>query len=112
MKILIISLLVLFSHNLFSQTETDYFEIGNAKFKLGDHKGAVLSFTKAIEIDPTDSKAYYNRGLAKNILGDHRGAILDFTKAIEIYPTDSKAYLYRGLTKAKSGDHRAVFGFC
>ncbi len=89
MKILIISLLILFSHNLFSQTETDYFEIGNAKYDLEDHRGAVLDYTKAIEINTKYSKAYYYRGFTKNLLGDKNGGCLDWSKAGELGYADA-----------------------
>ncbi|MBK9631974.1 MAG: tetratricopeptide repeat protein [Saprospiraceae bacterium] len=68
-----------------------------------------MDFAKAIEIDPTDSKAYYYRGLPKDDLEDYGGAVLDFTKAIEIDPTDSKAYYNRGLAKDDLEDHREPF---
>ena len=38
---------------------------GNAKDDLGDKKGAIADYSKAIAIDPQYAYAYYNRGNAK-----------------------------------------------
>ena len=43
---------------------------GSAKVSLKDYYGAISDYTKAIEINPNDAKAYYNRGIAKaNVKG-------------------------------------------
>ncbi len=79
---------------------------------VGDYRGAMADFTKAIELVPNDAKAYRERGCMKADLGDHRGAIADFTKAIEFNPFDSKSYFNRGLEKAKIEDsQRAIADF-
>ena len=36
-----------------SQTSEDFFEKGIAKSNLGDYKGAIQDYNKAIELDPT-----------------------------------------------------------
>ena len=82
---------------------------GQAKQKQGDYKGAIADFTKVLEINPQDAKAYNERGIAKNGLKDYLGAIADFTKAIEINPRD--AYIYfdnRAGVKVEIGDYRGV----
>jgi len=84
MRILILSLLVLFSSNLLSQTAEDWFNRGIAKGKLGDNRGAISDYNKAIEIDPNATDAYHNRGVAKYYLGDINGACLDWSKAGEL----------------------------
>jgi len=61
-----------------------YYNRGNAKDNLEDHRGALQDYTKAIEINPKDAKAYYNRGIAKVLLNDKNGACLDWSKAGEL----------------------------
>ena len=56
-------------------------------------------YSKAIELNPNDSLAYYNRGNSKYKLQDYIGAIADYSKAIELNPNDSNAYHNRGWCK-------------
>ncbi len=96
----------------FIQNEANYdtamglFYQGNAKFASGNHPGATLDYSKAIEINPQFAPAYNNRGNSKSALGDHPGAILDYDKAIEINPQDAPAYNNRGSAKSELSNHR------
>jgi len=47
---------------------------------------ALASFTRSIELYPSEAQAHNNRGLAKVKLGDREGARADFTRALEIEP--------------------------
>ncbi len=69
----------------------------------GQYERAIADFTKAIEIDPNDPKAYNNRGVAYGNKGQYDQAIADFTKALEIDPKYDKAYYNRGRTYADKG---------
>ncbi len=82
----------------------EYDRQGVAKFGLGDTKGAILDYSREIEIDPQDAFAYYNRGVAKFELGDKQGAISDFDQVIAIDPQDAEAYSNRGAVKLAVGD--------
>ena len=75
-----------------------------AKYDLDDYTGAIQDYSKAIEINPNDAKAYIGRGAAKDDLEDYRGAIQDYNKAIEINRNDARAYIVRGLAKLQLGD--------
>ena len=55
---------------LHAQTADEFYETGMAKAKVNDYKGAIVDFTKALEINPKDEFAYFNRGLSKYYLGD------------------------------------------
>jgi tetratricopeptide (TPR) repeat protein len=55
----------------------------------------IKGYTKAIEANPRDAKAYFLRGQAYNEKGQYDQAIADFTRVIEINPRDARAYLYR-----------------
>ena len=72
--------------------------------KLGDFKGAIADYTKAIEINPNYGRAYNNRGNSKHNLKDYQGAIADYTKAIKIDPNDADYYYNRGNSKEELGD--------
>ncbi len=68
------------------QTAEDFSKRGVAKEKKGDLVGAIADYSKAIELDPKDTIAYFNRGGAKQMKGDLDGAIADYSKAIELNP--------------------------
>jgi len=82
-----------------AQSAGEFFNRGNAKYRLRDYQGAIADYTKAIQIDPQDAFSYVNRGNAKKGLGDHQGAIADYSKAIEINPQYANAYKNRGIAK-------------
>jgi Flp pilus assembly protein TadD len=58
----------------------------------------IRDYTKAIEANPKDAKAYFIRGKAHSERGQCDQAIADFTKAIEINPGDAQTYINRGYT--------------
>jgi len=49
-----------------------------------DYGGAMLSFTKAIEIDPSYAEAYFGRGLVKVMLNQVETALIDLDRAGEL----------------------------
>lgn len=57
---------------------------GDAKYELGDYRGAIVDYTKAIELDYDLSAAYYHRGAAKHMLGQKDSGCLDLSKAGEL----------------------------
>jgi tetratricopeptide (TPR) repeat protein len=57
---------------------------GGAKSVLGDYRGAIQDFTKAIELDPTNANYYMSRGVAKIISQDKNGGCLDLSKSGEL----------------------------
>ena len=91
-----------------AQSAGEFFNRGNAKYRLRDYQGAIADYTKAIQIDPQDAFSYVNRGNAKKGLGDHQGAIADYSKAIEINPQDAFAYKNRGIAKELVGTKRCL----
>ena len=60
-------------------------------FESGDYPSAVLSFTKAIALNPDYADAYYNRGLGYVYSGQYDKALNDWDKAIELNPNHSSA---------------------
>ena len=58
--------------------------IGNLKLRNGDYDGAIADFTRAIELEPGNSREYLMRGNAKKQKHDYAGAIADYTRALEL----------------------------
>lgn len=92
--------------------ELSYSNRALAKLKLQDFRGAIIDFTKAIEIcknvkdksnsiDKHCNDYYYFRGLAKIGLGDNFGAKNDFSLAIFHNAKDDEAYYQRGIVRIK-----------
>lgn len=95
-----------------AQTAEEYLSKGKDKADLGDFKGAIKDYNKAIELNPNYAEAYLSRGLVKSTLVDYTGAIQDFDKAIEINPSDAISYAARGFAKVFSGDSKGGIQDC
>ena len=82
----------------------DYFSMSISLHQRGEHKQAVESYSRAIELAPQRAEFFNSRGATKSILGDHQGAIADFDEAIELDPQLAEAFNNRGAVKKTSGD--------
>ena len=85
MRIFVLSALFCFSSfALWSQDASnpnqayEYFNEAIGYFKARDYRKAVVYYSKAIEVNPEYTKAYYNRGSAKLNVKDFEGANRDF----------------------------------
>ncbi len=91
-----------------SITAKTYFQWGNAKYDLGNYKGAIADYNKSLQLDPNSDGTYYNRGIVKVKLGQYAAAIVDFDTTIRLKPDDAEAYNNRGLAKDELGQHAAA----
>jgi len=73
--------------------------------KEGKYEAAIVSFSKAIEVQPLDAYAWYNRAMAKNMMGEYESAIDDFTTCIGLSRSYEKVWYNRGLTKLYVGQY-------
>jgi tetratricopeptide (TPR) repeat protein len=87
------------------RTAEEYLYRGIDEFNSKNYKGAIVDFTKAIELNPKLEQAYVRRGDVKNNLNDNYGAKNDYTKAIEINPNNYVAYRRRGKSKHSLNDY-------
>ena len=85
-----------------------YFLWGNAKYKTGNYRGAIIDYTIAIQFKPDYVLAYKYRGMAKAYLKRYSDAIEDFNTAIRLKPDDANAYVNRGTAKAHLEQHFAA----
>ncbi|KAF2708858.1 TPR-like protein [Pleomassaria siparia CBS 279.74] len=83
-------------------------EEGNASFKAGKLQEAVDTYTKALEVDPTNkntnSKILQNRALCQTRLKKYAPAIADCDKALELDPSYLKARKTRAKALGESGN--------
>jgi tetratricopeptide (TPR) repeat protein len=89
----------LISRIITSEAQT-YFNRGCDKYNAKNYDGAIVDFTKAIELDPKDAEAVKYRGLAKIAKDDYDNAIVDFTKVVDLKPKSSDDWF--GLAMAYS----------
>lgn len=95
----LIVLVILSAFRVYAQQSAEiYFNTGVSKNMSKDYKGAIESYTKAIELNPVFSEAYYNRGIAAFSLKEYPEAIDDFSKVIRMKPDYTKAYHNRGIS--------------
>ncbi len=92
------------TQEIHNPTTDEYVQSGGEKTKANDYNGAMIDFSKAIELSPTNSIAYALRN-AKIYLNDFTGALQDCNKAIEINPNNSDAFTSRGSVKLMSKDY-------
>ncbi len=85
-----------------------YYNRGNAKYDLGDKRGAIEDYDQAIHYNPNDALACFNCGNAKFDLGDLKGAIADYNESIRLDPTFQHSYYNRGNAKVAMGDREAA----
>lgn len=81
-----------------------YIVEGKRKYSVGDYRGAISCFDKALKINP-DTSAYRYRGLSNLVLRDYYASIEDFSKLIRLTPKDAEAYFVRAVARSKIGDY-------
>lgn len=80
--------------------KSDYVECwykrGLASHGLGNPEDAILSYDKALAINPTESRIYVSRGIDLNLLNRYQEALESYDKAVEIQPDLHEAWSRRG----------------
>jgi len=70
--------------------------LGNAYSKLNQHREAIETWQKILEITPENSEVYFKLGSAYGKLDDLQQAIECWEKCISINPNDIEAYFNLG----------------
>eukprot|EP01084_Bolivina_argentea_P125796 222830_1 len=82
---------------------------GNAFFKHGSYKSAILKYTEAIQADSTKEIIYSNRAAAYTKLMMFEHAINDCKKVQELNPNWSKGYVREGDAQMGLGNYELAF---
>ncbi|MDJ0899053.1 MAG: tetratricopeptide repeat-containing serine protease family protein [Xenococcus sp. MO_188.B8] len=86
----------------------DFYNQGNDLLASEKYQEAIISYDKAIEINPDDYQAWTNRGVALGNLGRYQEEIASYDKAIEINPDDAYAWFGRGVALDDLGKYEAA----
>jgi len=80
--------------------------LGNMNSDLAEHELAVNDFTRAIELDPDYTAAYFHRGVLywRELRNGYR-AIRDLTHVLELKPQWAEALFNRAMAHQIRGDH-------
>jgi Flp pilus assembly protein TadD len=78
----------------------------------GDFDSAISAYTEAIQLDPTDVKAYFGRGLAYWHKNDLSKSIADYSEAIRLNPTQAAAYCSRASAYLSEGEYEEAIADC
>jgi tetratricopeptide (TPR) repeat protein len=75
----------------------------------GRHEEAIVTLSRAIELQPDDALLHNNRGFSRFEQGDLDGARKDFLAALErIHHGELPFYMHLNLARLDRGDHRLV----
>lgn len=88
--------LTIFGMISFAQDSDAFLNSGKAKVRANDYKGAIVDFTKGIEINPKDMNLFLQRGMCYGITEDYESAIKDYTVVINAEPKQVFPYISRG----------------
>jgi tetratricopeptide (TPR) repeat protein len=72
----------------------------------GNFRGAIVQFTRAVQIWPKLTGAYLERGVSHRYLKENDQALADFDHALELDPNLARAYSARGFIYRERGDSR------
>lgn len=78
-------------------TAKELVEIGADRLKAGDTEDALKYFSRAIQINPNYSPAYFYRGYLYDVIGEFDLAISSYSAAISKNPNDYASLFNRGL---------------
>jgi len=70
-------------------------ELGDLWSVLADYPAAEASYTRAIELAPSEARFWFNRAAVRRFLGQIEAAEADYDGVIALSPTDAQAYLNR-----------------
>jgi tetratricopeptide (TPR) repeat protein len=85
-----------------------YIQVGMGQGESGAPSNAMLAFSEAIRLEPTNSIAYSSRAGTRLELEDITGALGDYDKSIELSPSNSTAISGRGMCRFGLKDFRGA----
>jgi len=81
-----------------------YYDLGGKLFEQNNFDDAIDSYTKALELDPTYSSAYFNRSLCYAIKGNYELASRDALMVMKLEPNSFDAPYVMGIISENKQD--------
>ena len=88
-----------------AQTSEEHLRIANEMAKQKKYEDAIKEFTKAIELNNKNIRAYQYRGNAYTNVNDNENAIADFTKVLDAEPKNATVFFYRANAYSNTKDY-------
>lgn len=95
MKRLSVLALIIRTGALFAQGADPDFNAGLVALHEEQHCTAIAAFSRSVQEDPGNARAWYYRGLSRDASGDHAGALSDLDRALLLDPGDANMLLRR-----------------
>ena len=92
------------SEGVLSKDERMHFNRGVIHERGGRYGEALVSYGRAVDLDPRFFEAQFNRGKVMQQLGDYAGAVVAFQKAVNLREDNPEALLNLGWTHFLAGD--------
>jgi putative GTP pyrophosphokinase len=89
-----------------------YIHRGMAYFVEPDYKKALEDFTRAVELNQENYKAFYYRGLTFQILQNYHRALEDFNQCLHLNPYQSETHYSRAQVYFHLGDYPKALSDC
>ena len=83
-------------------------DFGTLLHRLGDHRGALQQYQRAVALDPRNPQHHYNLAAVLRYLGDAGGAEAAFDAAIALRPQDYEAYNGRAQLRTQTRERNHV----
>ena len=87
-----------------ADTASEFNSRGVINMRTHDFTDALIDFTKAVELEPTNSQYLYNRGVVHFEAGHMDLALSDFNQALLLKPNDALALAARAEVRLMTGD--------
>jgi Flp pilus assembly protein TadD len=95
-----------FSKAIKLKPEADYYHYrGNALDSSGEYGKALVDYSEAIRLNPTEGSYYFDRGNVYDAQKDYRRAAADYTKTIQLVPDEARYYNHRGNSRRLLEDY-------
>jgi len=79
-------------------------DAGETQMNLGSESNAILAFSDAIKLDPTNDAIYLNRASAKIQIQDLAGGLSDLSRTIDLNSSNQFAFSLSGWCKSELQD--------
>jgi tetratricopeptide (TPR) repeat protein len=96
------------SSGVSAQSAKQFYKTGLTFIEAGNHKDAIVQFTKALDIDPEDAPAYVKRALSYEATGDLQNAADDLKRALVFEQKDPELYYDAARVNYSMGNYQTA----